>query len=94
MPADLIVDERKLQCVWRCNDCGTKGRAVPIERAAQVAALADRHNQQHHAGDPMLLAHEVNWTNARYAMRHHAPAEWDSTVFDDEQQRSQSLWLM
>jgi hypothetical protein len=42
----------------------------------------------------MLLAHEVNWTNARYAVRHHAPAQWDSTVFDDEQQRSQSLWQM
>ena len=59
-----------------------------------VAALADTHNRDLHPGDPALTAHEVNWTNARYAMRHHAPGQWDSTVFDDAQQRSQSLWQM
>ena len=94
MVADLVVDERQLRTFWRCDGCGKTGRHVPVAAAIRVAALADQHNQEHHPGDPAWTAHEVNWANARYAIRHHAPAEWDSTVFDDEQQRSKSLWQM
>ena len=92
MVAELVVDERWMRCFWRCEECQKTSRLTGVARAGQVAAQADRHNRHLHPGDPTWIAHDINWANARYAVSHHAPVEWDSSLFEDEQQRSRSRW--